>query len=204
MAARAWLHRGPARRRNARGLVPPGRCRRVRDVRFQLSRRWVLLLRCIPDGSSPHLGFGERHPRDGIGRAEPGRHRRSGRGPLHHPGGLVGQPDLGSVDEPRTHVRPRPGRNRLQRLLGLCRRAFDRSCDRGWLRVRAARVRRRLQRLRGRWIPRSNGPAAMNGLFARGHHWPGSTIGPGPLVSGSSGGKIRGGSLRFVRAVVLG
>ena len=94
------------------------RCRRVRDVRFQLSRRWVLLLRRIPDGSGPHLGFGERHPRDGIGRAEPRRDRRAGRGRLHHPGGLVGQPDLGSVDEPRTHVRPRPGRNRLHRTTG--------------------------------------------------------------------------------------
>ena len=94
------------------------RCRRVRDVRFQLPRRWVLLLRRIPDGGGPHLGSGERHPRDGIGRAEPRRDRRTGRGLLHHPGGFVGQPDLWRVDEPRTHVRPRPGRSQTSPTTG--------------------------------------------------------------------------------------
>ena len=43
----------------------------------QLSRRWLLLLRRIPDGSGPHPGSGERHPGYGIGRAEPRRDRRA-------------------------------------------------------------------------------------------------------------------------------
>ena len=33
----------------------------------------------------------------------------------------VGQSDFWRVDEPRTHIRPRPGRSQVHRLLGLCR-----------------------------------------------------------------------------------
>ena len=37
---------------------------------------------------------------NGVGSAEPRRVRRAGRGRLHHPGGVVGEPDLGRLDEP--------------------------------------------------------------------------------------------------------
>ena len=33
-----------------------------------------------------------------------------GVGFLHRPGGTLGQPDLGNVDEPRPHIRPQPRR----------------------------------------------------------------------------------------------
>ena len=62
--------------------------------------------------------------------------------------GLWGSPISGASMNPARTVRPRPGRNRLHRLLGLRRGAVDRSCDRGGRRVRASRVRRGPQRVR--------------------------------------------------------
>ena len=60
------------------------------------------------------LGLRQRDPRHRLGRAEHRHLRRDRRRRLHRPGRTVGQPDLGSVDEPRTHLRPRPRRRRLR------------------------------------------------------------------------------------------
>ena len=45
-----------------------------------------------------------------------------GVGSLHRLGRALGQPDLGRVDESGAHVRPRPRRPRLRKLLGVRRR----------------------------------------------------------------------------------
>ena len=77
------------------------------------------------------LGSGQRDPRHRLGRPEHRHRRRVRRRRLHRARRSVGQPDLGHVDEPGPHVRPRPRRARLDRLLGVRRRADRRRRRRG-------------------------------------------------------------------------
>ena len=65
-------------------------------------------------------------------------------------GRVVGESDLGHLDEPRPDLRPRPRRRRLDLLLGVRRRADRRGCGGGRLRLRAARPGRRPRRVRRR------------------------------------------------------
>ena len=73
-----------------------------------------------------------------------------GVGALHRARRAVGQPDLGRVDEPGPHVRARPRRRRLHRLLGVRRRTARRRGGRGRHRVHPPRPRRRPCRFRRR------------------------------------------------------
>ena len=66
-----------------------------------------------------------------------------GVGALHRARRPLGQPDLRRVDEPGPHLRPRPRRPRLHRLLGLRRRSAHGRGHRGRVRLRPARRRRR-------------------------------------------------------------
>ena len=65
-------------------------------------------------------------------------------------GRAVGQPDLGCVDEPGAHLRPRSRRRGLHVLLGVRRRATRRCRRRRRYRVRPPRPRRRPRRIRRR------------------------------------------------------
>ena len=58
-------------------------------------------------------------------------------------GGLVGQPDLGHVDEPGAHIRSGSRGTRLDGVLGVCRRSGRRCGGGGSLCLRVARLRRR-------------------------------------------------------------
>ena len=73
-----------------------------------------------------HPRSGERDPRHRVGCAERRAVRclRSRR--VHHARRLVGEPDLGRVDEPGPDLRTGPRRRRLHRLLGLRRRTAAR------------------------------------------------------------------------------
>jgi hypothetical protein len=141
VAPRARLHRHPARRSDPRRLVPPVHHPRLRDLWLQLCGRRILRDRRIPDGSSSHPGSVERHPGYRIARPERRCAQRAGGRRVHHPGRLVGQSDLGCVHEPGPHVRPRPRRSRLHRLLGIRRGAIGRGDRRGRRGVGAPRSR---------------------------------------------------------------
>ena len=108
--------------RDAGRAVPARRHRRLGHVRLQLPGAGLLGHGRVLDGVHPHPRAGQRHPRHRLGCAEH-RDRRRVRGRrLHRAGRPVGQPDLGHVDEPGPHLRPRPRRAGLDRLLGLRRR----------------------------------------------------------------------------------
>ena len=93
--------------------------------------------RCrLLDGARIHHGIGERDPRDGVGGPERRGHRRVRRRGIHCARRTVGQPDLGSFDEPGPHVRSGPGRPNVHRLLGLCRGPHRRCSARGAHRLR--------------------------------------------------------------------
>ena len=91
--------------------------------------------------------------------------RRARRGRLHRSRRPLGKPDLGRVDEPRPHLRARPRRRRLHQLLGLRRRAADRSTARCRSGLDPARPRRRAGRIRRRTRrPVYRGPAPRQGM----------------------------------------
>ena len=114
-------------RRRARGVVPPGRRPRVGDVRLELPGERLLERRRAVDGDRAHVRARQRHPRHRIRRAEHRHHRCARRRRLHRARRTVGKPDLGRVDEPGTHLRPRRRRRRLPRLLGVRRRPARRA-----------------------------------------------------------------------------
>ena len=74
--------------------------------------------------------------------------RRDRRRRVHCARWVVGEPDFGSVDEPRAHIRPRPRRNRLHELLGVCRGPTRGCSSRSGCSMGAPRCRRRPRRLR--------------------------------------------------------
>ena len=96
--------------------------RRLGEVRLELPRARVMRLAGAADGGGAHARARERDPGYGLGRPEHRHLRSARRRRLHRPRGPVGQPDLGGVDEPRPHVRTRPRRDDVHRLLGLRRR----------------------------------------------------------------------------------
>ena len=150
VAARPRLHRRPAGRCRACGVVRAERDQRLGRLRLQLSGIRVHLHGRVPDGGGADAGPGQRDPGDGLGGAEPGRVRRARCRRVHHPGRAVGQPHLGCVDEPCQNVRAGPGRRELHRLLGVRRRAAGGGRSGRRRRVRAARPGRREGRIRRR------------------------------------------------------
>ena len=76
------------------------------------------LLPGVLDGGGTHPRTGERDPGYSLGRAEHRHHRRDRRRRLHRPRRALGQPDLGHVDEPGPHVRPRPGHRSTSPITG--------------------------------------------------------------------------------------
>ena len=78
VVARPRLHRRATRRRRARGVVPPSRRPRLRDLRLELPGERLLERRRVLDGDRPHVRARQRHPRHCVGRAEP-RHLRRAR-----------------------------------------------------------------------------------------------------------------------------
>ena len=73
--------------------------------------------------------------------------RRDRRWRVHCARRAVGEPYLGSVDEPRAHVRPELSRNRLHELLGVCRRPTRGCSSRSGCSMGAPRCGRRPRRL---------------------------------------------------------
>ena len=135
VAAGARLHRRATRRRDPRRVVPAAGDQRVGGLRFELSGGRLHVVGRVLDGVHPHVGSGERDSRHRVRRAEHRHHRCVRGGRLHRARRVVGQPDLGCVDEPGPHVRSRPRRRRLQPLLGVRRRARSPArCSRSWLR----------------------------------------------------------------------
>ena len=118
VAPGAGLHRRAAARCDPGCAGPAADRRRVGHLRLELPGRRVLVGVRVLDGAAPHVGAGERHPRHGVGRAEPRDHRRLRRRRLHRAGRAVGQPDLGNLDEPGSHVRTRSRRGRLLAATG--------------------------------------------------------------------------------------
>ena len=96
-----------------------------------------------------------------------------GVGALHHPRRALGQPDLRRVDEPRPHLRARPGGRRLHQLLGVRRRPADRRVRGGGSRVRPARARRRRGRIgrrAGRAVHRGRNTPTRHSRVSTVHH----------------------------------
>ena len=94
-----------------------------------------------------------------------------GVGALHRARRPLGQPDLGRLDEPRPHIRARPRRQGLRRLLGLRGRPARRRRARGRCRLGAAGSRRGPVRLGGgAGRPLHRGRAARQGV-GRGTPW---------------------------------
>ena len=86
----------------------------------------------------------------------------------------MGQPDLGSVDEPRTHVRPDLVGTKFTDywvyVAGHLTGAAIAVGFAGTAEAAAAPLQPS-----GRWIPRSNGPHSHEQPIPRGHHWPKAT-----------------------------
>ena len=110
VAARARLRRRAADRCVAGGAVPARGDQGLGEVRLQLSGERVLGLAGVPDGGAADDGSRERDPRHGLGCAEHRHLRRDRRRRVHRARRAVGQPDLGRVDEPGSHLRPGPRR----------------------------------------------------------------------------------------------
>ena len=110
MAARAWVRRRAADRRDARGLF----LHAVIDVSASYGSNYPAAGYSALDAFLMEavltLGLAQRHPRDRIWRAEHRHLRRDRRRCIHRSRRIVGKPDLGSVDEPGAHIRSRPCR----------------------------------------------------------------------------------------------
>ena len=105
---------------------------RVLLVRVELPGHGLQRGQRVRHGGRPDLRSGQRDPRDGVGRPEPGRDRRARRGWLHRAGRVVGQPDLRRVDEPGPHVRPGRDQRGLRLVLGVRRRPARRRGRSPW------------------------------------------------------------------------
>ena len=164
LAARAGLHRRSAGRCDClRRCFFTRRDQGLGQVRSELSRPRLFGLAGAPDGGGAHARARERDPRHGLGRAEHRHLRGDRRRRLHRARGSLGQPDLGCVDEPGPHVRARPRRATLTDYWVYVVGPLAGCCDRGRLRLRAARFGRRAgpapARPRETWTPRSRGPS---------------------------------------------
>ena len=100
VAAGAGLHRGAAARRHARGVDPPAHHRGLRVVRFQLSRRRLLLVPGVHHGGAADPRPRERHPGHRSGAQNVGVIGALGVGSYIALAGLWGSPISGASMNP--------------------------------------------------------------------------------------------------------
>jgi hypothetical protein len=110
----------------------------------------ILRVRCVPNGGHADPGSCQCHSRHGVRRPEHRDLRRDRRRRVDCARWVVGEPNFGSVHEPRAHIRPGPRRNRLHELLGVGRGPTCGCSSRSGCRMGAPWCRRRPRRLRCR------------------------------------------------------
>ena len=160
VATGARLHRRPTRRRGLAALFlqRSSTCPASYGSNYPAAGYYTRV--GVLDGGCPHARPRERHPRHRVRRTEHRHLRRVRRGRLHRARRSVGQPDLGHVDEPGSHLRPRPRRRATSPTTGSTSparssvrrsRSAARSSSAGGAGARADRARHRARSTQ-RWL----------------------------------------------------
>ena len=132
--ASAGLHRRSAAGGHAGVFVPARSVRQRRAPRRDPTGSGVQGLAGAADGNCSNRHAGQRDSRDRVVGTERRDDRGTGRWRIHCARGALGGPCERHLDEPRAFVRTRSGRRRLDRILGIRRRAVDRGSARCWRR----------------------------------------------------------------------